>query len=375
MQTVHNYTGASQVVAVFFCPSSTRQPDGGRDGIEPAANDGGIAAALGGQGYGYNDYGPTCYTDISPIGIRLASARLPQLPTATRPPVPTACSSKARPRSPRSPTAPATRSPSAKTPVAIRATSSPYTQNVYCDKSAITMQAFLAAINPNDPGPAGGYTPYRRYWRWAEPDESYGVSGAPNNKFRPDNEGVDWPNAAGPFLAQGNNAGNNDELSSFHPGGVNVLMGDGSVRFLKDSVNVVTLRGLVTLSGGEVHFVRSVLIVASARLVYVPILRGPIVPAAAHGPQVMFADMAYEYFLARLAAIASFLEQRVASDEPRRFAVVDGHLAAGIDRAAGELAILADGVERHVERRSCRRRRRRLGSRMLRRGDSSCRPP
>jgi hypothetical protein len=29
-------------------------------------------------------------------------------------------------------------------------------------------------------------------------------------------------------------------------------MGDGSVRFLKDSVNVVTLRGLVSLSGSEV---------------------------------------------------------------------------------------------------------------------------
>ncbi len=29
-------------------------------------------------------------------------------------------------------------------------------------------------------------------------------------------------------------------------------MGDGSVRFLKDSVNVVTLRALVSLAGGEV---------------------------------------------------------------------------------------------------------------------------
>ena len=57
---------------------------------------------------------------------------------------------------------------------------------------------------------------------------------------------------SGPFIAQGNNAGNNDELFSFHPSGVNILMGDGSVRFLKDTVNVVTLRGLVTLNGGEV---------------------------------------------------------------------------------------------------------------------------
>ena len=57
---------------------------------------------------------------------------------------------------------------------------------------------------------------------------------------------------SGPFIAQGSNAGNNEELFSFHPGGVNVLMGDGSVRFLKDSVNPITLRALVSLSGGEV---------------------------------------------------------------------------------------------------------------------------
>ncbi len=40
--------------------------------------------------------------------------------------------------------------------------------------------------------------------------------------------------------------------SPIHPGGVNVLMGDGSVRFLRDTVNIVTLRSLVTLKGGEV---------------------------------------------------------------------------------------------------------------------------
>ena len=55
-----------------------------------------------------------------------------------------------------------------------------------------------------------------------------------------------------PFATAGNNAGANDELFSYHPGGVNILMGDGSVRFLRDTVNIVTLRGLVTLKGGEV---------------------------------------------------------------------------------------------------------------------------
>jgi prepilin-type N-terminal cleavage/methylation domain-containing protein/prepilin-type processing-associated H-X9-DG protein len=41
-------------------------------------------------------------------------------------------------------------------------------------------------------------------------------------------------------------------VRSHHPGGVNVLMGDGSVRFLKNSVNYVTWLGLNTISAGEV---------------------------------------------------------------------------------------------------------------------------
>lgn len=39
---------------------------------------------------------------------------------------------------------------------------------------------------------------------------------------------------------------------SYHPGGVNVLFADGSVRFIKSSVSPPTWRGLGTVSGGEV---------------------------------------------------------------------------------------------------------------------------
>jgi prepilin-type N-terminal cleavage/methylation domain-containing protein/prepilin-type processing-associated H-X9-DG protein len=38
---------------------------------------------------------------------------------------------------------------------------------------------------------------------------------------------------------------------SAHPGGVNVLFGDGSVKFVKDSVNLVTWRAIGTRAGGE----------------------------------------------------------------------------------------------------------------------------
>jgi prepilin-type processing-associated H-X9-DG protein len=39
---------------------------------------------------------------------------------------------------------------------------------------------------------------------------------------------------------------------SYHPGGVNVAFCDGSVKFIKDSINMTTWRGLGSRSGGEV---------------------------------------------------------------------------------------------------------------------------
>jgi prepilin-type processing-associated H-X9-DG protein len=248
-----NFTGSSQVVNSFICPSAPHQPDGGRDGTEPAAWDKGVGAALGSTGYGYGDYGATCYTDISPVLATNGIGASPATPYRDK-------TTRVNGLLKQGKTRIAEITDGTSNTIAIGEDAgrdprylSPYTQNVVCDKAqTLTMPLFQAMVNPKDPGPAGGYAPYRRYWRWAEPDEAFGVSGVPNNKFRPDNEGVLWPPLAGPFVAQGNNAGNNDELASFHPGGINVLMGDGSVRFIKDTISPVTLRNLVSLSGGEV---------------------------------------------------------------------------------------------------------------------------
>jgi prepilin-type N-terminal cleavage/methylation domain-containing protein/prepilin-type processing-associated H-X9-DG protein len=233
-----NYTGASTVVNVFLCPSSTRAPDGGRDGNDP--ND--VASGLNG-GYGYTDYGATNYVDIDPFGQTTYATKFPATPYRNK-------FSRANGLLHQGKTRIAEITDGTSNTIAIGEDAgrdprydSPYTE------------AYYDGFNPRPilgQGPAGLAIPvYRRFWRWAEPDSAYGVSGAPNNKYRPDHEPIAWTET-GPFVAQGTNAGNNDELFSFHPGGINVLMGDGSVRFLKDSVNVVTLRALVTLAGSEV---------------------------------------------------------------------------------------------------------------------------
>jgi prepilin-type N-terminal cleavage/methylation domain-containing protein/prepilin-type processing-associated H-X9-DG protein len=46
--------------------------------------------------------------------------------------------------------------------------------------------------------------------------------------------------------------GHTDEMYSLHPGGANVLMGDGSVRFIKQSINLLAWQALSSRSVGEV---------------------------------------------------------------------------------------------------------------------------
>jgi len=49
-----------------------------------------------------------------------------------------------------------------------------------------------------------------------------------------------------------NNAGSNFPFTSIHAGGANMLMGDGSVRFMRDSTTLLILQGLSSKDRGEV---------------------------------------------------------------------------------------------------------------------------
>lgn len=85
----------------------------------------------------------------------------------------------------------------------------------------------------------------RRFWRWAEPDNAIGVSKGINNNKSPQ---------GGPAscLWTVNNCGPFEEIFSFHSGGAHVLLGDGSVRFLNESLDLTVLRALATRNEGEV---------------------------------------------------------------------------------------------------------------------------
>ena len=63
--------------------------------------------------------------------------------------------------------------------------------------------------------------------------------------------GFDYPAAGGYNNATFGTEGSSAPYS-FHTGGVNALLGDGSVRFIKNSVDVKTFAALVTRNGGEV---------------------------------------------------------------------------------------------------------------------------
>ena len=91
---------------------------------------------------------------------------------------------------------------------------------------------------------AGASPSMRKHWRWAEADNAFGVSYAPNY-----HQSVSTPACSKPW--QPMNCGANDEMFSFHTGGSNVVFADGHVSFVRDSVTPQVLRALVSRSGGE----------------------------------------------------------------------------------------------------------------------------
>ncbi len=116
---------------------------------------------------------------------------------------------------------------------------------------------FTPVSNAADPinmqtGPNG-----RRVFAWADADAAANGYSGPSNAILPSSRKAQINNykspVGGPPACRWsiNNCGPNDEPFSFHIGGVNAVMGDGSVRFLGDTTDGIVVKFLVAASDGN----------------------------------------------------------------------------------------------------------------------------
>jgi prepilin-type N-terminal cleavage/methylation domain-containing protein/prepilin-type processing-associated H-X9-DG protein len=223
----NNQQIAQTSVPSFLCPNNPLRPANGLDAFN----------------YGYVDYGPTVYTDIDPVtGVRNKNTRMSGALHGTRDGQGVTL---------------AQIEDGLSNTIAVTEDVGRYEQ---------MPGAYVDPLGPNGTGTgAAGTNVARSFWRWADPDSGFGVSGDPlagngfgvatttnvqnlingrakvinNNKYPfggPTN--CIWTNST--------NCGPNDEVFGFHGGGANVLFMDGHVTFIDENVDAIFFRRLVT---------------------------------------------------------------------------------------------------------------------------------
>jgi prepilin-type N-terminal cleavage/methylation domain-containing protein/prepilin-type processing-associated H-X9-DG protein len=203
-----NQQAAQTLIQIYICPSN------------------GWSQPKDSQGYALTDYGATCYTDIDPVtGLRNKSTR----------------ANGALHVDPNKPLA------GTKIASVLDGTSN----TIAIAEDTGRDERYVAAyIDPYD-------GQLRRFWRWAEPDNAYGVSGYQSSSGYDSGRAINntnSPSGGSPttcLWAPTNNCGNNDEIFSFHPGGAQAVFCDGHVGFLKETMDRRVVRMLVTPAGGE----------------------------------------------------------------------------------------------------------------------------
>jgi prepilin-type processing-associated H-X9-DG protein/prepilin-type N-terminal cleavage/methylation domain-containing protein len=217
-----NLLVAQNAIPTFLCPTNPLRPSNGLDSA----------------GYGYTDYGPTVYTDIDPVfadgsaspsgGFRNKLARVNGALHGTG--------------DGKGPTL-------ADIPDGLSKT-------IAIAEDAGRFESMPGAYP--DPFPNFSASTNRAFWRWAEPDNGFGVTGDPVNfnfafaaggtpqwKGINNNSAPFGGPATCPWLTK-TNCGPNDEIFSFHGGGANVLFMDGHVTFLNETIHPLVLRRLVS---------------------------------------------------------------------------------------------------------------------------------
>lgn len=113
--------------------------------------------------------------------------------------------------------------------------------------------------SPNGEGPAwsGGTSGGRRMYAWADPDSGANGLSGPSNAIAPGTRlmginGYKTPMGGPPECRWTvNNCGPNDEPFSFHTGGCHAVMLDGSVRFLSENMDTLTLKWMAGSQDGR----------------------------------------------------------------------------------------------------------------------------
>jgi prepilin-type N-terminal cleavage/methylation domain-containing protein/prepilin-type processing-associated H-X9-DG protein len=239
-----NITGGSAVINTFICPSSVRAGSGNRDSVN-LTNSPEEAFLNGGTGYGVFDYAPVIYTDINVVnGVAVTGGLGATQAVPYRNKALAAGGLLKNGKTAISEVVDGTSNTVALIECAGR--DARYVSQFADGYAASTPIGYPFASRGSGvpPGP-------HRFWRWADPGNAFGVSGQPNNPA-PLNfvrESSEWP---GTNVSAGGQGGANEEPYSYHSGGVNALFGDGSVRFIKSSINLAAFRSILTLNGGEV---------------------------------------------------------------------------------------------------------------------------
>src|SRR5262249_27237434 len=222
---------AQQSIPVFLCPNNPLRPQNGLDSA----------------GFGYTDYGPTVYVDLDPNLTAFAT------PTTGAGPFQPYRNKLTRENGALHGT------PGGKGPT------NADIQDGLSNTIAVAEDVGRYELMPGAYTDPFGGGAKRSFWRWAEPDNGFGVSGPKYgntagtvlpqqltviNNFKTPFGGLNANGDGCNWLASGSNCGPNDEIFSIHDGGANVVFMDGHVSFLSQRIHPVVLRHLVSANEG-----------------------------------------------------------------------------------------------------------------------------
>ena len=219
-------------IPTYLCPTNPLRPANGLDN----------------EGFGYTDYGATVYVTIDPTWRPNAGVKMDNGPNAFR--------MVGGLRAGGTRVAEVIDGLSKTIAYAEDTGRNEFMWGAYGDPAgAAAIVGSMPATDTGNTGAGGISEPFARaFWRWIEPDNGFGLNGAPNSNQTVtgaqralNNNSYPFGGTAATCLWQSaTHCGPNDEIYSFHGIGANVVFMDGHVQFLAQDMNPVTLRYLGT---------------------------------------------------------------------------------------------------------------------------------